>query len=169
MTDVNRRAALSFVRFVSVSEFIALASLVVAWIYFFSDSSRSIIFLTLLHGFAIFTSTTGFFLVRWGTRASVQVYVGVQGLNLVASAIAIALFATISSGCESNDFCSSGPFGRKLTTYFVILATWMTASSLIGLAGAMIALGYIPKGEGILPNVKQTKEAVRQTYRAITK
>jgi hypothetical protein len=167
--DNNKRAALSFIRFVSVAEFVAIASLVVAWIYFFSDSSRKIIFLTLLHGFAILTSTIGFFLVRFGSRETVRFYVVAQGLNLVGSAIALTLFATVSGDCTSYPFCASGSFGRKMTTYFVILATWLSLASLIGLAAAMISLRFFTGDESILPTLKSARDTVKRTYKAVKK
>lgn len=167
MNEVNRRAALSFVRFISVVEFVALISLLVTWIYFFSDDSRRIIFWTLLHGLVFFTSITGFYLVKLGSRSAVQLYIIVQALNMAASAISIAIFATISSDCESNIFCSSGFFGRKLTTYFVFVSIWFTVASVSGLAGAMISLGYIPEGDRLLPTVKTTKENIKRTINTL--
>lgn len=167
MNEVNRRAALSFVRLISVAELVALVSLFVTWIYFFSIDSRRIIFWTLLHGLAVFTSITGFYLVNLGSRSAVQLYIIVQALNMASSAIAIAIFGTIFSDCDSHIFCSSGPFGRKLTSYFIIVAIWFTVTSVSGLAGAMISLGFIPKGDRLLPTVKETNEKVRRTLKAL--
>ena len=143
----NVVASLMPLRVSSFLEILALASVGVAWIFFFDTSAQMILLWTFLNVYAILPVIMSFVVLsRAGNDQRpiapglIGTFIVVEVLNLFASGSAVAIFIIDLTQCDLP-----GCTFESLLVYLLVASSVIVAASLIGIISAGIALNLYRK------------------------